>query len=189
MPRAIVMIRPFQTIETYQADQTLENMLSKMVLNNSFLKKTGVIFEHYMRAFGWPDFVVSLYGPNEGLIKHAIIQIKKKCKGTVTSTIIGSCPEDKFFRVAAFRSKCLSEKTKDVKKNGGIEDEAIAELLFLEEAKNYLKMHQALLSIFEEELNKSEKAKNYKSGFQTDEKLFKELINKMYTKAASSKEK
>jgi hypothetical protein len=134
-----------------------------------------------MRVFGWPDFIVSLFGPNEGLLKQAILHIREDCPGIVTSTIVGACPEDQYFRVAEFRNKNLESRLVNFeeKSNEVGSNKAIAKAFSLEEAKNYLKWHQALLKIFSDTINLDED-KNYQSGLELDKTLFKTLLNKVF---------
>lgn len=175
------MIRPIYNEESKYPDRNLDSILGSLVLNPEFQKDTGVIFEYYMRAFGWPDFVVSLYGPNEGLLKSAILKIRDKCKGIITSTIIGVCPEDQFFRISAFRNEKIIENLKKFEDNlekGS--NNAIATMLSLEEAKNYIKMQKELLNTFEKQLNCSKVATEYQSGFETDSKLFNTLMETVF---------
>jgi hypothetical protein len=176
------MIRPIQKNEASNQEWTLEEKLNKMVYSKEFLDETGVIFEYYMRVFGWPDFIVSLFGPNEGLLKQAILQIRQECGGIVTSTIVGACPEDQFFRVAEFRNKDLETRLINFEEKVAEEgsNKAIAKAFSLEEAKNYLKWHQELLKIFSNMINQEDEAKNYHSGLELDDKLFNALLNKVF---------
>jgi HrpA-like RNA helicase len=180
------MIRPFQK-NAASNEVDLEEKLSKMVLSKEFLDNTGVIFEYYMRVFGWPDFIVSLFGPNEGLLKQAILQIRRECTGIVTSTIVGACPEDQYFRVAEFRSKNLENRLVNFEEksaeNGS--NKAFAKAFSLEEAKNYIKWHKALLNIFSDMINQAEEDKNYLSGLELDKNLFKTLLNKVFLEKKS----
>jgi len=181
LPRAHVMIRPFQNNAPSNANN-VEDILSKMVLSKKFLDETGVIFEYYMRVFGWPDFVVSLYGPNEGLLKYAILRIRDECKGVVTSTIIGSCPEDQYLRVAEFRNKQLINLLNNFEKNNNGEEAngIIARAFSLEEAKNYIKWQTTLLDLFEKMVNNSAEAKSYINGLEAEKNLFKTLLSKVF---------
>lgn len=179
MPRAIVMMRPFVgKTENNLTTEELEANLSNLVYSCDFLRDNGVIFEYYMRVFGWPDYVLSLYGPNEGLLKHAIIALRESCGSIITSTIIGTCPEDEFFRVAEFRESIA----KDLKNKSTTENplESFVEVTHLEEAKNYLKFNKALLFYFESILSHSKLAKEYKCGLDRNQDLFKSLMEKIF---------
>ena len=182
MPRAHVMIRPFQKEVCAVNDENVEAKLGEMMLSKKFLQETGVIFEYYMRVFGWPDFVVSLYGPNEGMLKRAILCIREKCGDIVTSTIVGACPEDQYLRVAEFRNQKLKDLLVSFEEESSKvgSTQAMAKLFAVEEAKNYLKLQLALLNMFNKMLGDQPEYKNYKSGLEADKKLFRILLTNTF---------
>jgi len=96
MPRAIVML-------SGEDWNLIKDQLSKIVRKrkNRITEETGVIVEFYLEAFGWSDFILSLWGTNVEMIKKAILLIRESCKA-YTTTIIGITAEEKKVRALEF---------------------------------------------------------------------------------------
>lgn len=105
MPRAIVMLSGDDW-------KLIKNQLSNMVRKrkNKITDETGVILEFYLEAFGWSDFVLSLWGTNVEMIKKAILLIRESCKA-YTTTIIGITAEEKKVRALEFEDKQTTPRT------------------------------------------------------------------------------
>lgn len=181
MPRAIVMIRPIAS-KNKERENDIEGQLRELVLNEDFLQETSVVVEYYMRVFGWPDFVVSLYGPSENLLKYAILQLRKKCGSLMTSSIIGICPEDPYFRSVEFRSsnvKSLMNKFEDQCKTMDSHN-ALAKCMSLETAKEYVVLHRALLDVFDRLIDLQTKTRPYKSAIEKNPKILELILQKIF---------
>jgi hypothetical protein len=197
MPRAIVMLRPLRGTRDSNGDVSepdpqqgttkkgFEKILNELALSEAFVHDNGVIFEFYMRVFGWPDYIVSLYGPNESLLIHAVVELRRKCRESgidaTTSTYLGMCPEDPYMRAAEYKSEGLQKLFADFSVQG--RENAIAALaktVNLEEAKNYVEFHRIMLDFFNFRINTMERAKSYKSGLQSNQPLLKQLLDDVY---------
>jgi hypothetical protein len=191
MPRSIVMIRPIASSNKDEAN--VEEKLKSLVLSDDFLFETGVVFEYYMRVFGWPDFVVSLYGPNENLLKQAILQLREKCGALITSSMIGVCPEDPYLRIAEFGNDDAKKMIDELCEKGS--DEKATNILVknmrLETAKEYVALHNALLSSFCKVVDLRSENKVHQSEIEKNDKLLRLILEKVFfsNKKLSKEEK
>jgi hypothetical protein len=177
VPRAIVMIRPIKQAPISKDD--LEDKLKKLVFSEEFLEDTGVIFEYYMRVFGWPDYVVSLYGANESLLKFAILKIREKCGDILTSTLTGVGPEDPYFRAVEYKTGNVGEQISKLELRGKERDyiKVLAQSLSLDFAREYISLKSVLLRTFDVLVkSRVEKPKGYVSKID-DRELIEEIFN------------
>lgn len=89
MPRATVLLNG----KDWRATRSALERLSKN--RDSPLTDWGVIVEGFTECFGWPDFIVTLWGANVELIKSAIIILRDECGGAYTSTYIGVTEDER----------------------------------------------------------------------------------------------
>lgn len=192
MPRALVLLRPSKP----EDGDFIEQYLREARLNWIFTKETGTVLEYYMRTFGWPDFVISLSGPNQEALKEAILHIRVDCQSLteigempITSSLVGRIPEDPYLRVAEHTSECLSELMQDLgrkltgkKLNEENACKELATTMALEEAYNYIALHRAFLDKFENQLNEkvqTKEGRRYKSCFQKNRELLDSVIHEL----------
>jgi hypothetical protein len=174
------MIRPIASDKNNET--TIEEKLKSLVLSEDFLYETGVVFEYYMRVFGWPDFVVSLYGANENLLKQAILCLREKCGALITSSIIGVCPEDPYLRIAEYSSNDGRAMINKLCENGNNEQAStiLAENMRLETAKEYVVFHKAMIDSFSRMVDRKNQNKGYQCEIEKNEKIFKVMLERLF---------
>lgn len=119
MPRAIVMIKPISSKNTVHEE--IEKYIIQLSMDEDFLSQTGCIIESFIRSFGWPDFVLSIWGTNAESLKEAILFIRQKSKNEINTSTIFGVTADKMIKYSE-ESKILDKLIND-KKNQKTDDE------------------------------------------------------------------
>ena len=125
-----------------QKRSELEDKLKEIYRGDTdFTPRTGVIFEFFMKTFGWSDFILSLWSSNSELLKDGIIVIRECCNFPLTSSIIGNMEEDGMLRT--LEMKYISSKVELSKSS------SIAEIARENNIRNYIALQKGILSKLE----------------------------------------
>ncbi|MHA1758002.1 MAG: hypothetical protein ACTSVV_14615 [Promethearchaeota archaeon] len=95
MPYAIIFIKPNENISEDKHKEEILNSFSKLIkecledINKNILITFGTTIDLILWSFGYPDYVLCLWGPNVENLKSAILKIRQICKDLFTTTIIG----------------------------------------------------------------------------------------------------
>jgi hypothetical protein len=131
---------------------TIRNYLSSFVRKRhcNLTEDTGVLIEWYLESLGWPDFLVSLWGPNAEMIIKAIEMLRQNCQAN-TTTILGVTPEETTMRLDEMSRKA----TETANKKAASSKAAYVDTIFTE----YIAWQKAFLKNMEKDLEKEVEAK------------------------------
>ena len=96
MPYAIVFIKPNENMTDDKRKEDILKSFSKLIkecledINKDLLiMNYGTVVDLLLWSFGYPDYILCLWGPNVENIKEAILKIRDECKDLFTTTVIG----------------------------------------------------------------------------------------------------
>lgn len=150
MPRAIVMLRGQDWLKIRTE---LSNLVRKR--NNPITDETGALVEFYLEMFGWPDFIVCLWGTNVEMIQKAVEGIRQRCQAH-TTTMMGILPEERLLKEIE-----LKEKLPQFQQQSDITFQTYRPIQSDQVFEEYIALHKAFLSEMEKEIGKEIEPKKF----------------------------